>query len=29
MLFTNPKLKLTEDEFREIAANIYAEFKAL
>ena len=26
MLFSNPKLKLTDDEFRDIAGKIYAEF---
>ena len=29
MLFSNPKLKLSEDEFREIADKIYGEFKKL
>ena len=29
MLFSNPKLKLTEEEFKEIAAKIYDEFKKL
>lgn len=29
MLFSNPKLKLSEEEFREIADNIYTEFKKL
>ena len=29
MLFSNPKLKLTEEEFSEIAGKIYAEFKKL
>lgn len=29
MLFTNPKLKFSDEEFREIAGNIYAEFEKL
>ncbi len=29
MLFSNPKLKLSEEEFREIADKIYNEFKKL
>ena len=29
MIFSNPKLKLSEDEFKEIAAKIYDEFKKL
>lgn len=29
MLFSNPKLKLSEEEFREIADKIYTEFKKL
>ncbi len=29
MLFSNPKLKLSEEEFREIADKIYGEFKKL
>lgn len=29
MLFSNPKLKLTEEEFKDIAAKIYDEFKKL
>lgn len=29
MLFSNPKLKLSDDEFREIADRIYNEFKQL
>ena len=29
MVFSNPKLKLSEDEFKEIAAKIYDEFKKL
>jgi histidine triad (HIT) family protein len=29
MLFSNPKLKLSEEEFKEIADKIYAEFKKL
>ncbi|MBP5277066.1 MAG: HIT family protein [Prevotella sp.] len=29
MIFSNPKLKLSEEEFREIAGKIYEEFKKL
>ncbi len=29
MIFSNPKLKLSEEEFKEIADNIYTEFKKL
>ena len=29
MNFSNPKLKLTEEEFREIAAKISAEFEKI
>ncbi len=29
MLFSNPKLKLSEEEFREIADKIYGEFKKI
>ncbi len=29
MIFSNPKLKLSEEEFTEIAAKIYGEFKKL
>ncbi len=29
MIFSNPKLKLSEEEFKEIADKIYAEFKKL
>ena len=29
MLFSNPKLKLSNEEFKEIAAKIYAEFEKL
>ena len=29
MLFSNPKLKLSEEEFKEIAEKIFAEFQKL
>ena len=29
MIFSNPKLKLSEEEFKEIADKIYNEFKQL